>query len=144
MTCWTASGNLVIILRESAHRFLVWFHKLKQQDIHLTRRLLTVKWSPNSYRPFIIASGSPLWYQGLSCFNRQDRWKLLREVKLVTRQINDRNKIPDFHSCKLVTGALLTFQYHKPVLVITPTLLIQSFHSGLTYTGVLHENKGIG
>lgn len=67
--------------------------------------------------------------------------KLKGKVKLVTKQINDRSHIPDFHSDNMATGAFLTLQDQKPVLMIAPTLVIQKFHSGLTSTGVNNENK---
>lgn len=33
--------------------------------------------------------------------------------KLVTKQINDRSRIPDFHSYNMATGAFLTLQDQK-------------------------------
>lgn len=92
----------------------------------------------------IFATSSPLWHQEVTWFDRQTRWKVIGEAKLFRKQISDRNKILDFHSGKLITGALLIFQDQKPVLMITLTLvMIQSFHSGLSYTAAIHENKGI-
>lgn len=90
----------------------------------------------------LIALIRHLQYQGLTCFKRHIRWKLEGKVKLVTKQINDRSNIPDFHS-NMTTGEFLTLQDQMPVLMIAATLVIQKFHSGFTYTGVNKENKGI-
>lgn len=43
----------------------------------------------------------------------------------------------------MLTGAFLTLQDQKPMLMIAPTSVMQKFHSGLTYSGVNNENKGM-
>lgn len=46
------------------------------------------------------------------------------------------------NSDNMPTGAFLTSQDQKLMLMIAPTLVMLKFHSGLTYSGVNNENEG--